>query len=214
MDGATINAKVWAGYGKAAKVIGTTYAHYRPSGANTPLAAGNRLADLPVSLNAEDPRFARPNVYGKATWYAIVDGAQMQVGDYIVGIEGTLFVAALQQLLPIFMVDCNRTVSILRPAQQAGVGAQGYGGDTAATEIPLMAGWPASVLQGTKGERNDVGLPGDVKTPWWAILLPHAAGVALRTSDIVTDDLGRRYVISSAELTDLGWRLTAMQAQT
>lgn len=214
MNGTKLNAKVWAGYAKAAKFVGTPYAHYRPSGPNSPLAAGNRLADLPVSLNAEDPRYARPNVYGKATWYAVADGAQLQVGDYIVGIEGTLFVAALQQLLPIFMVDCNRTVSVLRPAQQPGVGAQGYGGDTAASEIPLMTGWPASVIQGTKGERNDVGLPGDVKTPWWAILLPHAAGVTLRTSDIVTDELSRRYVISSAELTDLGWRLTAMQAQT
>jgi len=190
MDGTTLNSRVWAGYAKAAKYIGTTYQHYRPNGPNSPLAAGNRLADMPVSLNAEDPRFARPNVYGKATWYAVADGAQLQVGDYIVGVEGTLFVAALQQLLPIFMVDCNRTVSLLRPAQQSGVGAQGYGGGT------------------------DVGLPGDVKTPWWIVLLPQWAGVTLRTSDIITDDLGRRYVISSAELTDLGWRLTAMQAQT
>jgi hypothetical protein len=36
----------------------------------------------------------------------------------------------------------------------------------------------------------------------------------LRSSDIVTDDLARNYVISSAELTDLGWRCTIGQAQT
>lgn len=214
MDGATINAKIYAGYAKAAKVIGTTYAHYRPTSANDPLSAFNRMADMQVSLNADDPTYARPNVYGKATWYAIMDGSQVKVGDYIVGVEGTLFVAALQQLLPIFMVDCNRTVSIYRPQQQPGVGALGYGGDTAANETLLMRNWPASVLQGTKGEKGEVALPGDVRNPWWAILLPYYAGVTLRSGDIVTDDLSKRYVISSAELTDLGWRCTAMQVQT
>ncbi|PRP68704.1 hypothetical protein BUE93_20785 [Chromobacterium amazonense] len=213
MNGTKLNAKVWAGYAKAAKKIGTPYQHYRPSSASNPLAAGNRLADLPVSLNAEDPRFARPNVYGKPTWYAIADGSQLKVGDYIVGIEGTLFVAALQQLLPIFMVDCNRTISILRETRADGFGQLPYGGDTPDIEQPLMAGWPASVLQGPKGEKNETGLPGDVRTPWWAILLPAWPTVTIRTSDIITDDLGRRYIVSSAELTDLGWRLTATQKQ-
>jgi hypothetical protein len=213
MDGATINAKVWAGYAKAARVMGTPYQHYRPSSAASPLDPANRLPDLPVSLNADDPTYARPNVYGKATWYAVADGSQLQVGDYIVGIEGTLFVAAMQQLLPIFMVDCNRTINVLRVSMDSGVGQVGYGGDTASTEQPLMTGWPASVLQGTKGEQNEVRLPGDVRTPWWAILMPAWPGIVLRTSDIITDDLGRRYIVSSAELTDMGWRITAMQTQ-
>ncbi|OVE45666.1 hypothetical protein [Chromobacterium violaceum] len=213
MDGTKLNAKVWAGYAKAAKKTGTTYQHFRPTGASNPMDAGNRLADMPVSLNAEDPRFARPNVYGKATWYAVADGSQLRVGDYIVGIEGTLFVAALQQLLPIFMVDCNRTISVLRETRAAGVGQLPYGGDTTDIEQPLMTGWPASVLQGPKGEKNETALPGDVRTPWWVILFPAWPGVVLRTSDIITDDLGRRYIVSSAELTDLGWRLTASQKQ-
>ena len=93
------------------------------------------------------------------------------------------------------------------------VGQIGYGGDTPQTEALLMQNWPASVLQGTKGEQNDAKLPGDVRTPWWAILMPDYNGILLRTSDILKDELGRRYIISSAELTDMGWRLTAMQAQ-
>jgi len=52
-----------------------------------------------------------------------------------------------------------------------------------------------------------------VRTPWWAILMPAWPGVILRTSDIILDELGRKYVVSSAELTDMGWRCTAMQAQ-
>ena len=214
MDGATLNAKVSAGYAKAALRIGTTYHHFRPTTANTPLAAGNQLADMLVSLNADDPRYSKPNVYGKATWYAVADASQFQVGDYIVGVEGTLFVAALQQLLPIFMVDCNRVASFNRPQQQSGVGALSYGGTTAANETALAASWPCSILQDTKKYKSDVDLPGDVRDPWWAILAPTIPGVTLRNGDIMTDDLGRKYIIGSAELTDLGWRLTAQQAQT
>jgi len=177
MNGATINAKVYAGYAKAALIIGTTYLHYRPSGTSDPVSAA--------------------------------------IGDYIIGLEGTLFVAALQPLLPIFMVSCNRTINFLRPASADGVGALGYNGaDDDASEQVLMSGWPASVQQGTKGEKGDAILPGDARSPWWSVLVPGVAGITLRSSDIITDDLNRRYTISSAELTDLGWRLTAMQAVT
>lgn len=214
MDGAMINAKVYAGYAKAAQRIGTTYQHYRPTSASNPISAGTRMADMLASLNANDPRYSRPNMYGKSTWYAVADGTRLQVGDYIIGIEGTLFVAALQQLLPIFMVDCNRTINVLRPQQQNGLGAVGYGGDTDSNETALMTAWPASVLQGTKGEKGGVNLPGDTRDPWWTVLLPQWSGVSLRSGDIITDDLARRYAISSAELTDLGWRITAAQVQT
>jgi len=78
----------------------------------------------------------------------------------------------------------------------------------------LMTAWPASVLQGAKGEKDGAVLPGDVRLPWWAILLPAFPGVTLRSADIITDDIDRRFIISSAEKTDLGWRITAMQAET
>lgn len=212
MNGTKLNSLVYKGYAKAATKIGTTYQHYRPTSAMNPLAVGNRLADMPVSLNANDPQYSRPNMYGKATWYAVADGTQLQVGDYIVGIEGTLFVAALQQLLPIYMVDCNRTISVLRPQIGMSAGALPYSGDTQSNEVMLMESWPASVLQGSKGEKNETNLPGDVKTPWWSVLMPHFPGVTLQTSDVIVDDIGRRMIISGAELTDLGWRMTCMQA--
>jgi hypothetical protein len=46
------------------------------------------------------------------------------------------------------------------------------------------------------------------------VLLPEAPGVILRAGDLIADELGRRYIVSSAELTDLGWRITAQQGQT
>lgn len=215
MDAATLQARIYSGYAKAAKRIGYTTAHYRPASASNPIAAGNRLTDLFASFNAEDMGYRKANKYGHPTWFGLFDGNLTQVGDYLTNAQdGTFFIAAQQTALPILLVSCNRTIDVLRPQQQAGVGALGYGGNTADTETPLMTAWPAAILQGPKGEKNEVGLPGDVKTPWWSILLPSFPGVVLRSGDIVADDLQRRYVIGSAELTDLGWRLSAMQAQT
>jgi len=214
MDGVTLQARVYRGYAIAAGKIGVGHIQYRPLSATNPIAVGNQLLTLPVSFNAEDLGYKRPNKYGKATWFAIVDGSKTHVGDYLVGPSGTFFIAEQQALLPILAVECNRALNVYRPQQQTGVGAVGYGGDTAANETALMQQWPASVLQGSKGEKNDTNLPGDVRMAWWTILMPAFAGVVLRSDDILTDELSRRYVISSAELTDAGWRLTAMQAQS
>ena len=37
-------------------------------------------------------------------------------------------------------------------------------------------------------------------------------GVTIQPSDIVTDDLGRRYLVGAAEQTDAGWRIDAQEA--
>lgn len=214
MDAATLRARIYAGYGKAALRLGYTVSQYRPASASNP-TSGAALATFPASFNAEDMRYSKPNKYGHPTWWGVFDGRLTQVGDYLKNAQdGTYFVAAQQQALPILLVQCNRTITVMRPQQQTGVGALGYGGDTDATETPLMTAWPASVLQGTKGEKGGVNLPGDVRDPWWSILLPHYGTVQMRSGDVITDDLSNKYIISSAELTDLGWRLTAQQAQT
>lgn len=213
MDAATLQQRLYKGYAKAAQYIGPLYNVFRPSDPLSPFSGGP-VATLNASFNAMDMSYGKPNLYGKPLWYALVDGTQTMVGDYLINDSQTFFIAAMQPILPILAVDCNRTISVLRPQQQDGVGAVGYGGDTDANETPLMTGWPASVLQGTKGEKGEVNLPGDVRNPWWAMLMPAFPGVVLQSADIVTDDIGRRYIISSAELTDLGWRCTMMSAQT
>jgi hypothetical protein len=273
-NAALIQARIYRGYGIAARVIGDTYKFYRPGNPPFPTGnydtpgrtqddgqqfdqsfeqfdtgdtfdgdksfdqavnpdlidqtkfeaagatfdsgtsfdqPGNLLFSLPVSLNAEDMKYGKPNKYGKPTWYALVDGTDLEVGDYFVGPGGVFFIAALQSLLPILVVECNRTVSIFRPQEQAGLGLGAYGGNTAATETLLFAGRPCSILQGTKGEKTESNLPGDVRAPWWNILMPYA-GVNLTTDDVIVDDLGLRYVLSSVELSDLGFRITAMTA--
>jgi len=211
MDAAGIQAKIYAGYGKAAARLGYSCRVYRASNPFEPLSDGNQVASLPASFNARDMRYQKPNTYDDPTWYCVADGRQLRVGDYLVNDQdGTFFVAAMQTQLPIVVVQTNAVVSILRLPESTAVGAIGYSGGTAAEEAPLMSGWPASVLIGGRGEKNPVGLPADTRAGHWSILLPHA-GVMLRTSDIVLDEHGRRYALQSCELTDAGWRLTARQ---
>ncbi|MBM2884096.1 hypothetical protein JFK97_06800 [Chromobacterium phragmitis] len=211
MNGIQLQRRLYKQYGRLAGRVGLPHSFTRPVDPLHPMQPAP-YAQQPASFNQEF-RYARPNKYATPTWNGVFDGTPCKVGDYITGPSGTFFIAAMQQALPILVVDCNRTISILRETRADGFGQLPYGGDTPDIEQPLMAGWPASVLQGPKGEKNETGLPGDVRTPWWAILLPAWPTVTIRTSDIIADDLGRRYIVSSAELTDLGWRLTATQKQ-
>lgn len=174
---------------------------------------GRFLTQRRVSLNAEDMNYRKPNKYGKATWYALFDGTGITVSDYLIGPGGVFFIAAMQSLLPILAVSCNRVINLYRPQQQTNLGLGGYGGTTAKNETLLLQGRPCSILQGTKGEKSETNLPGDTRAAWWQVLLPNAGGI-IRYDDVIIDDLQRRYVVSSAELTDLGWRATAMQALT
>jgi hypothetical protein len=215
MDGNRIQSLVYRGYAISAAKIGLPYAQYRPTTANG--AGWSPIATLLASFNAEDMKYSKPNKYGHPTWFVLVDGSKTQVGDYLIGSGGTFFIAAQQAILPILAVECNRTISLARPQAQSQVGAvTNYEGNTPATQTPLASGWPASIQQGSKGDLGDPSarLPGDIRSPWWAVLVPAIPGVTLRTYDLIADDLGRRYIISSAELTDLGWRIVALQGQT
>lgn len=215
MDAARLNALIYKGRDKAAQRIGQTCQVFRPTATGSPFT--NQVATIDAAFNAADQAYMKPNLYGKAVWFGDFDGRVTQVGDYLArSTDNTYwFIAAMQSLLPPVVVACNRIINVFRPQQQSGVGAVGYGGDTVAQETPLITGYPASVLVATKADRSMVNLPGDVRNPSWAILLPVLPqGSYLRNEDVVTDDQSRRYVISSAELTDLGWRINAYQAET
>lgn len=255
MNGALLQTKIWRGDKKSAEKLGSNYQFFRPElstlalegGGNLELEGGGLLGLAgsrnypgtplfvrPVSLNAEDMKYGKPNKYGKATWYALFDGHGLKPGDYLIGLtsvgnlelegggsleledggslllqgcpSGTYFIAAMQLLLPILVVECNRIISISRPKPQSGAGAQPYSGITAANEIQYAKNVPCSILQGTKGEKNETALPSDTRSPWWTILLPGNVG-HIMYGDLIIDDFGQRYVVSSNEQSDLGWRL-------
>src|SRR5690348_16724962 len=215
MDGATIQAKQYRGYAIAAAKIGLPFQQHRALRASDPISPETLLGTLQASFNAEDMLYGKPNKYGKPTWFCIADGTQLAVGDYLQADSGTFFIAAMQPLLPILAVECNRTVTVYRPQQQTGVGAVGYGGNTASNQTAIASNWPASLLQAAKAANNPIGLPGDGKQASWALLMPAIpGGVVIKNNDIVTDDLGSRYLVYSAELTDLGWRMQLTESET
>lgn len=180
------------------------------------LAPANFIQTLNASFNSQDMKYSKPNGYGVALYYCLVDGTQMKPSDYLVGQDGsTFFIAGMQPLLPILAVECNRVINIFRPQQDAAIGVASYGGNTTANQVQLVRDYPGSILQGGNGDKSIVGLPGDTRASWWKILLPNLPqGVYLRNADIITDDQGRRYAISSAEQTDLGWRIAASESGT
>lgn len=208
MDGARLASLVGRGYEIAGRKVGLIHSVYRPADPLAPLAPSALVGTAPATFDRTGTfPFSGSPGYGKAVWQAIIDPAAVQVGDYLAGAGRTWFVAALDHLQPPLVVECNATLSIRRPASPAGLGLVGYSGSTEATEALLLDGWPASVLAGGSGEATNPHLPGDARQSGWVILLPALPGVDIRFSDQPVAADGRRFLISAAERTRLGWRL-------
>lgn len=213
MDGPTIQARVYAGYAKAANIIGLLHSLYRPISQTAPLA--NLVSTLKVAIDSSSSySFKEPNEYGDPTWFALINDATTQAGDYIVGSEGTYFVAGKQFLLPIILIECNRVVSIMRITPPSVVGAVAYSGENMAAQVAVIAGWPASILLGGRGESSGTGVPSAGKNSGWKILLPPSVTTQIVASDVIVDDQARRFVVQAAEFTDLGWRIQAVEEHT
>ena len=195
--------------GSAARHIGATCQAFRPSCAIEPLAPENRYLRLNAAFTQDNLSFRSPVGYGHATWSGIFDSAYTRPGDYLTGPAGIFFISAQQKLLPTSCVLTTGTVSITRAAAPEVVGINPYGGFVSVMATPVITAWPASILFAGSGAPGD--LPGDASVPTWTILLP-STPAPLNPADLITDDRGFRYVISSAEFTSLGWRILAKQA--
>lgn len=206
--------RLYRGLNTAARAIGVDTDAYRPSSQAEPLAPTNRYLRMRAAFTARDNKFAHPVGYADAIWYGVFDAAYTKPGDYLVQEFGVWFIAAQQRLLPVLCVQTNRTISIVRPAAPTGIGANTYSGATPASDVPLLTNWPASVLGAAGRGHPEADLPDDSSIPYWTVLLPAFPDVILHPSDLISDDVGRNAVIAAAELSDLGWRITAKQATT
>ncbi|MCX2905206.1 hypothetical protein ORG41_04360 [[Curtobacterium] plantarum] len=210
MDAHQLAAKVNLGNGKAAKRLGSTARHYRAVSPFSPLDA-QPLRELSASFTT-DYGYMRAARFGQAIRLGIFDAAGFETGDILVSTEGTFYVAAMPLLQPILCVRAERLVSVRRTAQAGSdSGLQNYGGTTDACETLIMASWPASILLSRGGEHSPLKLPGETRSAWHNILMPAFRGLSLHAGDFVTDEAGQRYVVSGTELTDMGWRLTALR---
>lgn len=227
MNADQINAKIYAGRGKVAKRLGISYDVYRPVRAGNPLT--NQVATIKAAFNAGDGTYKKPNMPGDPIWFGDFDASITRAGDYLVNCfnKGDIrYIAAKQFLLPILIVECNRSVRLLRTKKEQAVGYIGYSGvDYEVTENDdilgvapdnnsgKFIGWPCSILFGKGQMKNAEPLPASSSEQvGWQILLPSSVPVLINADDRLIDDLGRKYSISGAEQTDLGWRIKAIEA--
>jgi hypothetical protein len=215
MDAARLNDRVARGLGQAALHIGDAYDAFRPSGPLIPLARTNFVVQLAVAFHGEDRDWHRSARYGQPLWFAICDNAYTSPGDYLVGPLGTFFVAAQPPMLPTVCVQTNRLLRVTRAGGARAPGINAYGGVQQGEQDLLLDAWPASVLAAGGGSGHGGPLPGQPGPPSMTVLLPALRGkqaLELRQGDMITDEAGSVSVVSSVELSPLGWRLNAVEA--
>lgn len=216
-------AGIWQiGPREVAVVLGLPLSQYRATSTATPIAAGNLLTSSLLVWITADAKLMAAKAFDRKKpdeVFAGLDVSQTRVGDYLVGqvVAGgeaqTFFIVSQDVPAPIRLALCNRVLSIYKPGEQT-PGPTFYSGDIGGLGASVLTGWPASVIQGTKGEAGVAKLPGDVRAPWFSVLLPAFPGVQINVFDVATDDDGQRYIISSVEETTFGYRLTLSYAGT
>lgn len=220
-----IHQKILFGYAKAAEKLGASFKLYRSSTPINPIQDANYITttQMTASINWN---YDKANRFGNAVWNACLDAQSAnsplscQVGDYLIPTEGDddvisddniYYVQSLQFDLPPQVVQCDRTIEIVRPSQETGAGNVGYVGYLPVTSELVVQGMPCSILKINRGSDASPKLPTDAREPNWEILLPNLGGVEIRIGDMVNDDLGQDYVVIINELTSLGWRLVGQQ---
>lgn len=210
MDGDLIQQKIHSGLAKAAQRLGRAHLHYRPTLALSPIGEGSLLGSVLATFTTKGSWYPFSTSSGpeNRTFHALVDGAAVAVGDYLVREDGTFFIAEVGHIAPILAYKCNITASIRRPGQPSAVGLNGYGGDIPAQETVLAAGWPIPLLAGTKGSHG--ALPSDPNTSSFSAVLPPIPGVTLQPGDIIVDHFTQRFHIKAAVFSGV-WSVMAAQ---
>ena len=179
---------------------------YRPKTAAQPLCSRNRIIKLFASFDPGEGGYRSAPGFGHPIWWGAFDSAYTEPGDYLTGDTGTYFICAQRPLLPVQCVLTNRTVDLVRAAAPA---LGGYSGLSVASALPVISGYPASLLEASARE-SDVGVRAQ-RFGGWMVLLPPGLPAVPQVGDVVRDDTHMTYVVGAAEQTVLGWRLLARQ---
>ena len=212
MSGASLQSLYDLGYAQSAAVLGTPYQQFRASGVDNP--TGGTPVATPNAWVTTDPALqgTKPVAYGKPFWFAALERNALELGDYLIGQDGTFYVNSVIYPAPVGLVQCNRTVSLLRAADTLQAGSTGtYSGSAINDAAPYAVGWPVSIqIMGTSVSNSGMNLPSDGRVGRVLIYAPQTIP-APRFNDVVQDETGARYSVSNVELTPLGFRLSAEQ---
>jgi hypothetical protein len=213
MDGAKLADRLAYGAGCAARRVGFLHDAYRPNGPQAPIDPANRFLRLAVAYVLPGGSVRAPSGFGVPFRQAWADWSYLQVGDYLAGPEGTVFVVAIEPPKPMLVVMTNASLSLWRPAAPALSGVNPYGAILPATNTALLAEFPGSLLVGGGTvDRTHAGLPDDTKVPGFEALLPSVPCVQPQVADIVTDAEAARFVVNAVETVHGVWRLSMNQA--
>jgi hypothetical protein len=99
-------------------------------------------------------------------------------------------------------------VQITRAINDNLVGDVGYSGELPSNEQVIAQQIPAAIQRAKEG-RPTAKLPGDVPSSYWKVIIPLAAlaNGTVQTRDIVTDEAGVRYAVSTPYWNSLGYTL-------
>ena len=198
--------------GRAARHIGDAADAYRPVSPLEPLSVANRFLRLQAAFLPASGGVRRNADYDDAGWHGIFDASYTRPGDYLTTSNRTFFIAAQQQFLPILCILTNRIISIGRTPISTYAGVSSYSGSGSASTSPLATGWPASV-RGIGGATAGLAdLPTSQPALQVTVLLPSIPAIHIASGDMVYDDLGRTIVVSTAEHSELGWRMSCRLA--
>jgi hypothetical protein len=212
MDGVRLADRLAYGAGCAARRVGFLHDAYRPNGPIRPMDLMNRFLRLAVAYVLPGGSVGAPSGFGVPFRQAWADWSYLQVGDYLAGPKGVVFVAAIEPPKPMLVVMTNAEIALWRPAAPVLAGVNPYGAVLPGTSTALMAGFPASLLAGGLSDRTHAGLPDDTKVPGFVCMVPVVAGVQPLVADILVDAAGARYVVNAVEAVSGVWRLSMNQA--
>jgi len=212
MYGLRLADRLAYGAGCAARRLGFLHDAYRPNSLQCPIDLANRFLRLAVGYVLPGGSFGSPSGFGVPFRQAWADWSYLQIGDYLVGPEGTVFVAAIEPPKPMLVVMTNAVISLSRPAAPVLSGANPYGAVLPGTNEALLDAFPASLLVGGLSDRTRAGLPDDTKVPGFVCLVPSVAGLNPMVADILIDDSGARYLINAVESLNGVFRLSMNQA--
>ncbi len=222
---ATIQSKVWYGYGKAATVLGPTLSLYRAQAALTaPVVEANLVGPIAAQFTVANTafNFLRAPKENEFVWFCLIDGSQVQVGDVLTdGTALTYYIAQMESLLPIVAVQCTNVVTIERPLSALAPtgGNVGYIGQVN-SEIsgnPIASSIPACIKANSIGNsrRGDGKIADDAPGPIrWDVYVPPAIvpqGSVL-DRDIVADGV-YRYQVVAAFWSQMGYKLECIRLE-